>query len=416
MADLPVTMATTTTSTGIISVAPSVPLTPSSAAIAGPAATSTPARPSPATAAAAGKAVAGPTSSAGSAGSAASAPELRQEAAKLGLENYESVRGLGSGSFGKVKLVRETATGQYFALKLVSKRDVASARQKEHVLNERNVMTQLEHPFLVKLQAAFQTKLYFCFVMEYVPGGTLFDCLRKVVRFSEARSRFYAVQVLLGLDYLHQHAVIHRDIKPENILVDERGYIRLADFGFAKPLKMHERAKTVCGTPDYMAPEVFAAEGYDKRVDWWSFGVLLYEMTTGHCPFESVEYHPTHFAERVKETPVKYPRDLSDALVSMLQGLLHVDVKQRLGGGSGGTAQIMNQRWFTDTKWIGILQKRVPAPYIPKIPELGPKVAGKRRTPTPPTVGKEDSRDRASPPVTRKSAEAALEQRLSTPV
>jgi tRNA A-37 threonylcarbamoyl transferase component Bud32 len=194
------------------------------------------------------------------------------------LEDFEIKNTLGTGSFGRVHLVKLKATGKYFAMKVLRKSDIVKMKQVEHTINEKNILEQLEMPFLVGMLGTFQDANHVFLVLEYIQGGELFTFLRKSGMFPNHVAKFYAAEVVLAFEYLHKADIIYRDLKPENILIDADGHIRITDFGFAKSVP--DQTWTLCGTPDYLAPEIIQSKGYGRAVDWWAVGVLIYEVCT----------------------------------------------------------------------------------------------------------------------------------------
>jgi len=208
----------------------------------------------------------------------------------LRLTDFE-VRGtLGTGTFARVLLVRHrnasppaSASQGYFALKVLRKEDILKHKQVEHINAERYILSRVQHPFVVDLFATFQDSLNVYMLMSYVPGGELFTHLRRAQCFTPDVTRFYLATIILALKYLHSFNIIYRDLKPENLLLDSRGYLRLTDFGFAKIVD--DRTWTLCGTPEYLAPEIIQSDGHGKAADWWACGILCYEMLVGWPPF-----------------------------------------------------------------------------------------------------------------------------------
>lgn len=207
---------------------------------------------------------------------------------EINKDHFKILRVIGRGSFGKVFLVQKRDTKELFAMKVLKKEDVLNRNQIAHTKSERQILSKVKCPFIVNMHYAFQTpdKLYM--VMDFLNGGELFFHLRKSEKFSEDRIRFYAAEIILALENLHQQGIIYRDLKPENILLDQEGHIRLTDFGLSKEgifRKNQDRTFTICGTPEYLAPEIIRGEGHGEVADWWSLGTLLYEMQVGFPPF-----------------------------------------------------------------------------------------------------------------------------------
>ncbi|KAL6065416.1 cytochrome c oxidase subunit 1 [Balamuthia mandrillaris] len=198
----------------------------------------------------------------------------------MSLEDFEKVRTLGTGTFGRVWLVKHKATGKFFALKVLKKVEVVRLKQVDHIKNEKKVLSQVNCPFIVNLYGTFQDDTNLYLLMEYVIGGEMFCHLRRAGRFPNDTARFFAAQVVLALEHLHSKDILYRDLKPENLLLDKNGNIKIVDFGFAKHVE--DRTWTLCGTPEYLAPEIIQSKGHGKAVDWWALGVLIFEMLAGY--------------------------------------------------------------------------------------------------------------------------------------
>lgn len=229
-------------------------------------------------------------------------------AQEVKLEDFKIIKVLGRGSFGKVCLVQFFPTKEIYAMKSIKKDVLIEQEQIENTILEKNILQHLDHPLLCGLIFCFQTFERIYFVMPFLNGGELFQHLRNQRVFDEERVKFYGAQIGIALQYLHEKGIIYRDIKPENILMDEMGYLRLADFGMAKRLKDNEKATSFCGTPEYLAPEIITGIGHDYSADWWSFGILLYEMLCGLPPFY---YHNIEkMYDQIKNAKLKFPQKI----------------------------------------------------------------------------------------------------------
>ncbi|KAF8546863.1 Pkinase-domain-containing protein [Imleria badia] len=284
----------------------------------------------------------------------------------LTIEAFELLKVIGKGSFGKVMQVRKKDTMRVYALKTIRKAHIASRPGEiTHILAERTVLALVNNPFIVPLKFSFQNpdKLYL--VMSFVNGGELFYHLQREGKFDQDRSRFYAAELLCALEHLHSFNVVYRDLKPENILLDYTGHIALCDFGLCK-LNMSETEKTntFCGTPEYIAPELLESQGYTKTVDWWTLGVLLYEMMTGLPPFYDENVNTMY--QRILMDPLVFPPDISGEAKSVMTGLLQRDPTRRLGANGG--EEIKRHPFFAKyVNWNQLLQKKIQPPFKPSV-------------------------------------------------
>lgn len=283
------------------------------------------------------------------------------------LDSFKMIKVVGKGSFGKVFLVREHKTEEMFALKVLRKDNIIKRNQVEHTKTERNVLGYVNHPFIVGLKMAFQSMNKLFFVLDYCAGGELFFHLSKVGKFSELRAAFYAAEIVLALEYIHELDIVYRDLKPENVLLDARGHVRLTDFGLSKEgiSSSSSGANSFCGTPEYLAPEILNRQGHGRAVDWWSLGALLFEMLTGLPPFYCRDREKLF--EKIRRGHLEYPRSLSSRSTQLLRGLLTKDPRKRLGSGEKDARPIKVHTFFSETNWDKLLSGETIPPWDPKI-------------------------------------------------
>jgi protein-serine/threonine kinase len=277
---------------------------------------------------------------------------------------------VGKGSYGKVMLVKHKNENNVYAMKMLRKENVIKRNQVEHTKTERNVLEAVSHPFIVTLHYAFQTPKKLYFVLEYCPGGELFFHLSRAGRFSEGRCRFYAAEILLAIEYLHRLNIIYRDLKPENILLDADGHVKLTDFGLSKEgIQDNFSARSMCGTPEYLAPEILNKHGHGKAVDWYSLGALMYEMLTGLPPYYTRDRDKLF--ERIRRGDLSYPSYITAGTKSLLQNLLTTDQTHRLGAGERDGEEVKMHHFFSGIDWIAIQQRRVTPPFKPNVSPNG---------------------------------------------
>ncbi|ELK30306.1 RAC-beta serine/threonine-protein kinase [Myotis davidii] len=286
--------------------------------------------------------------------------------AKVTMNDFDYLKLLGKGTFGKVILVREKATGRYYAMKILRKEVIIAKDEVAHTVTESRVLQNTRHPFLTALKYAFQTHDRLCFVMEYANGGELFFHLSRERVFTEERARFYGAEIVSALEYLHSRDVVYRDIKLENLMLDKDGHIKITDFGLCKEgISDGATMKTFCGTPEYLAPEVLEDNDYGRAVDWWGLGVVMYEMMCGRLPFYNQDHE--RLFELILMEEIRFPRTLSPEAKSLLAGLLKKDPKQRLGGGPSDAKEVMEHRFFLSINWQDVVQKKLPPPFKPQV-------------------------------------------------
>ncbi|CAK9439415.1 uncharacterized protein LODBEIA_P35470 [Lodderomyces beijingensis] len=295
-------------------------------------------------------------------------PKSKRRRRKVGLDDFQFLAVLGKGNFGKVMLAESRHTQKLCAIKVLKKDFIVQNDEAESVKSEKRVFLTANremHPFLLNLHCCFQTENRIYFVMEYISGGDLMWHIQKN-RFTAKRAKFYACEVLLGLKYFHDNGIVYRDLKLDNILLTTKGHIKIGDYGLCKEnMWQHSTTTTFCGTPEFMAPEIVLGKHYDRSVDWWAFGVLLFQMLLCQSPFKGEDEDDIFNA--IEKDEVKYPISLSRQTVLVLQALLTKDPAQRLGSGPRDAEEIMEHSYFQDVNFDDVLNCRVPPPYIPEV-------------------------------------------------
>lgn len=276
---------------------------------------------------------------------------------------------LGCGTFGKVWLVsnKKEKNAVAYALKIQVKRELITHNQVEGVMREKDIMTQLEHPFIIKLINTYQDNEAIHMLLQLVQGGELFTLIHnaKGGKFPEAAARFYASAILEGLAYMHDRNIVYRDLKPENTLIDAKGYPVIVDMGFAKAIS--DKTYTLCGTPLYLAPEVILSRGHDKGADQWSWAVMLFEMITGKNPFYEDGMDQIGLFKTITSGVVRIPSNISDDVADLVGRILKLAPNQRLGSFSGGDTDIKEHTWFRNFDFEGLVEKRLKAPWRPPV-------------------------------------------------
>jgi serine/threonine kinase 38 len=320
------------------------------------------------------------------------AEQMRMRRKKLTVFDFESVAIIGKGAFGEVRVVRHKVTGEVLAMKKMIKSEMINKNQVMHVRSERNALSIADNPWIVDLKYSFQDDSNLYLVMEFLPGGDLMTILMKRDILPEAEARFYIAETIMAVDSVHRINYIHRDIKPDNVLIDRAGHVKLSDFGLCKHSqisdnssymkklsdeeckrvstrssefkKRRELAYSTVGTPDYIAPEVFSKQGYTETADWWSIGVIFYEMVVGYPPFFADE--PSVTCQKIlnwrKSLHIPREAGLSKEANDLIKKLI-CDPNERLGG--RGVEEIKAHPFFRGVDWDNLRNSK--APWIPQV-------------------------------------------------
>ena len=289
---------------------------------------------------------------------------LTKESKPLSIDDFDLLKVIGKGSFGKVMQVKKKDTGKIYALKSIRKAHIVNKMEVTHTLAEKFVLSRVNSPFIVPLKFAFQSSEKLYLVLSFINGGELFYHLQKARRFPLIRAKFYICELLSAIETLHSMNIVYRDLKPENILLDYQGHIALCDFGLCKiNMKLDQKTNTFCGTPEYLAPELLLNKGYTRVVDFWTLGVLLYEMLTSLPPFYDEDVSIMY--KKILEDPLIFPSDMDSVTKDLISKLLNRDPAQRLG--YHGVSEIKSHQFFKDIDWIKLTNKGYIPPYKPQV-------------------------------------------------
>ena len=301
--------------------------------------------------------------------SSSSLPAHKKQKQIVTLDDFQPLQLIGKGTYGKVVLVRYLNNNKIYAMKILKKEEIIKQNQVKHAKIERLLLEKLDHPFLAKLHFSFQNEQSLFLVTEFMQGGELYFHLKKKKCFKESTVKFYMAQIFLAIDYMHKNGYIYRDLKPENILLDKEGYIKLTDFGLSKIMNNEEsnnnKTYTMCGTLEYIAPEILKGKPYDKSVDWFSFGIVLYELICGELPFT---LRNSKFDENVYDKEIEYPTKMSKEAKDLISNLLQIEPEKRLG--YKNSDEIKNSAFFKLINFDKMYNKEY-------IPSFRPKFNGK---------------------------------------
>jgi serum/glucocorticoid-regulated kinase 2 len=278
------------------------------------------------------------------------------------LSDYRLLKTLGKGAHGKVILAQRVGDpSQMSAIKAFRKEELISKNLVGNVQTEHEILSSVSHPFLVKMQSAFQSKSHVYLAMDFMVGGELFQHLRQRRVLSEEQAKFVVASLVLAIGHLHDSGYVYRDLKPENILLSKEGYPIVADFGLSVKTEANEPIKEFCGTPEYLSPEVIMQKGYNRPADWWSLGILAYEMLFGNPPFYSHDVQEMY--KKTVTTPLRFPKqsNVSRLAQDFCAGLLVKSAKTRLGS-IVGAVELMHHPWFTGFDWNKLALKKIKSP------------------------------------------------------
>ncbi|KAG5667593.1 hypothetical protein PVAND_015569 [Polypedilum vanderplanki] len=277
-------------------------------------------------------------------------------------KSFDVLKIVGTGTFGKVVLCKEINENAFYAIKVLSIHHIVNKKQIEHVKSERNILLEISHPFIVSMRffARDLKNIYLGF--EFIDGGELFSYLRKIKKFDSPTANFYAREILLALEYLHSLSIIYRDLKPENLMLDHEGHLKITDFGFSKKLK--DRTWTLCGTMEYLAPEIIQNRGHNKGVDFWAFGILIFEMLVGKPPFRGEDFYAVQ--DLILNRKIEWPKNFDLVAKDLIKKLLTVDRTKRLGCMRNGAKDIKSHRWFSEVNWTDVYNRKYDPPIKPK--------------------------------------------------
>ncbi|XP_018614547.2 cGMP-dependent protein kinase 2 [Scleropages formosus] len=285
-------------------------------------------------------------------------------------ESLDVITTLGVGGFGRVELVRVKNEDVTFALKCIKKQHIVDTSQEEHIHSEKKILMETCSPFVVKLYRTFKDRKYVYMLLEACLGGEIWSLLRDQGSFDEHTAKFCVACVTEAFDYLHRNGVIYRDLKPENLLLDTEGYIKLVDFGFAKKIGLGQKTWTFCGTPEYVAPEIILNKGHDFSVDFWSLGILVFELLTGNPPFSGTDHMMTYTFILKGIEKIEFPKKITRRPEDLIRKLCRQNPTERLGNLKNGIIDIKKHRWFNGFNWEGLKVRKLPSPLKRQV--LGP--------------------------------------------
>jgi cGMP-dependent protein kinase len=283
------------------------------------------------------------------------------------LSEFEIIGTLGIGGFGRVELVRNSKDLHTYALKVLKKQHIVQTKQQDHVLNERNIMFDSKSKFICRLYKTFKDKKYLYLLLEVCLGGELWSILKDRGCLEEYDTKFYTACVMEAFSYLHSKGIVYRDLKPENLILDGKGYCKLVDFGFAKKVGLGKKTWTFCGTPEYVAPEVILNKGHDIAADYWSLGILIFELLSGNPPFSGSDPMSTYNIILKGIEAVDFPRKIPKVTATLIKRLCKENTVDRIGYQRGGIKDIQKHKWFEGFSWEDLRLGNLEAPFVPNL-------------------------------------------------
>ncbi|CAH8650615.1 unnamed protein product [Schistosoma intercalatum] len=294
--------------------------------------------------------------------------QREKQFSEIKLSDFTVVSTIGIGGFGRVQLVYlNKDKRQCFALKKLKKHYIVETKQQEHVINEKNILMETNHEFIVKLYRTYKDQRYLYILLEVCLGGELWTLLRNSTAFDDSTARFYSACVVEALNYLHRRGIVYRDLKPENLLLDSQGFCKMTDFGFAKRIGYGNKTWTFCGTPEYVAPEVILNKGHDFTVDFWALGILMFELLTGTPPFTSSDPMKIYNIILKGINTIEFPKSITRNAQCLIKKLCRDAPAQRLGARKSGIIEVKNHAWFEGFDWNGLIARTIQVPITPKI-------------------------------------------------
>ena len=285
---------------------------------------------------------------------------------KINLKDYKLQTKIGKTNLASIYICQNIKTGKAYSMKISKKIDIIQSKLAERVTNEFKILANIYHPFIIELKGINNTNpKTLNFLYEFVPGGTLDSYIKSNKRLPKESAKFYLASLVTVMDYLHKRNVLYRDLKPENILINSNGYVKLADFSFAKRLENNDLTYSICGSPEYYSPEMINKMGYNTSSDFWSLGIFLYEMLIGCTPF--TDQDPMKIYQKINKCKVIFPKHMDKNSRMIIKQFLVIDTNKRLGCSKKGVCEIVDHPFFEGFDWKGLLYRTLEPPFIPVV-------------------------------------------------